>query len=531
MSRPSNTAGLAACALFILLGALIIPYAGIQADEALFSKPLFPYIPPGVNLPLLPSQLPLMVMTYIGSLKTILYWPIFRILGTGVWTLRLPVVLLGALTILFFFYLARESAGVQAAVIGSFLLATDPVFLLTDTFDWGPVALEHTLLVIGCYLVYRFGSDPQMRLAKLAGGFFCWGLALWNKAIFIWALTGLVGGGVLVFWPEIRRALTPRTGLAAAAAFLCGASPLIVYNLANSSATVTENARLDPRSIPSKWIQIERAANGTSLFNYMVGEDWWSNPKAPRSFAGRTASWISEHLGEHRRSGFYYAFGILLLAAPWWWKYRAARFSLVFLAVTWFMMAVTREAGASSHHVILLWPFPILFAAVALVSLPWRQVSWAAAAVMVVMNLLVVNQYIGQFDRNGAGEVFTDALNPFSAALDQYSDRNLYIIDWGLYENLNLLHQGRLKLRVDIGPLTTDSPSADQLGEIREMLLDPSGLILDHVREKEVFRDVGARLDRAAGSMGYRRQVVATFSDSNGRPRFEILRYVPSGGA
>ena len=100
-----------------------------------------------------------MVMTYIGSLKTLVYWPIFRIFGASPWTLRLPVVLLGAITIFVFFHLARASGGARAAAIGAFLLATDPVFLLTNTFDWGPVALEHVFLVTGCWFVYRFGSQ------------------------------------------------------------------------------------------------------------------------------------------------------------------------------------------------------------------------------------------------------------------------------------------------------------------------------------------------------------------------------------
>ncbi|MCU1338557.1 MAG: hypothetical protein JWO19_4138 [Bryobacterales bacterium] len=528
MPRVHSRVGLFACALFILLGALIIPYAGIQADEALFSTPLFPHIDKHLQLPLRPHNVPLMVMTYIGSLKTLFYWPIFRIFGAGPWTVRLPVVLLGALTIFVFFHLARASGGPWAGAIGAVLLATDPVFLLTNTFDWGPVAFEHAFLVTGCWFLYRFRSreGPDARLWDLAAGFLCWGLALWNKAIFVWALSGLIAGGVLVFWPEIKRSLRPRVVLAATAAFLCGAAPLVIYNLSHASVTLTENARLDPRSVAGKWIQVENAANGASLFGYITGEEWWPNPKASQSLRGRAAIWIREHFGEHRRTGFYYVLGALLLAAPWWWKYRAARFSLVFMAVAWFMMALTREAGASAHHVVLLWPFPILFAAVALASLPWRPLAWAVVAGVIAMNLLVVNQYVVQFERNGAGDAFTDALYPLSTGLDAYDDRTLYVIDWGLYENLNLLHQGRLNFRIAIGPLGTDAPNREQLEEIRSMLEDPSGLILDHVREHEVFPSVGARLERAARSFGYRKELVSTVPDSNGRPMFEIVRFV-----
>jgi hypothetical protein len=502
---------LAACSLFILLAILFIPYAGIQADEALFSAPLFPHVAKDLRLPLLPHHVPLMVMTYIGSLKTLLYWPIFRIFGANPWTLRVPVVLLGAITIFFFFQLARVSGGARAAAIGALLLATDPVFLLTDTFDWGPVALEHVFLVTGCWLLYRFGS--QGKLWTLAAGLLSWGLALWNKAIFAWALSGIVVAGVLVFWPEIKRCLKPHIVVVAAIAFVGGALPLVLYNLTHRNVTVTENAHLDPRSVAGKWIQVQLAANGSSLFGYIAGDDWRPNPKSPESLHGRAATWIeaqiNDRLGVHQSTGFYYIFGALLLAAPWWWRYRAARFSLVFMAVAWFLMALTHDAGTSAHHVV------------------WRPLAWAAAIVMIAMNLLVLNQYMYQFERDGTGDIWTDALNPLSSSLDEYADRTFYLIDWGLSDNLNLLHEGRLNLHMETGPVNADPPTPEQLGEIRDMVRDPNGLILDHVREHEVFPDVGARLDRAARSFGYHREVVRSISDSNGRPMFEIVHFAP----
>ncbi len=156
MPRAHSRPGLAAGGLFLLLAILVLPYAGIQSDEALFSTPLFPHVNNDLGLPLPPHHVPLMVMTYIGSLKTVLYWPIFRIFGTSPWTLRLPVVVLGAITIFVFFHLARVSAGAWAAAVGALLLATDPVFLLTDTFDWGPVALVNLLHVTGCWFRNTF---------------------------------------------------------------------------------------------------------------------------------------------------------------------------------------------------------------------------------------------------------------------------------------------------------------------------------------------------------------------------------------
>src|SRR5207244_44098 len=103
---------------------------------------------------------------------------------------------------------------------------------------------------------------------RLAGAFFCLGLALWNKAIFVWALSGLAAGGLAAFLPEIRRLLTFRNARIATAAFLLGASPFVIYNIRRANRTFSENAHLDLASIPGKWTQLQVGLNGTALFGY-----------------------------------------------------------------------------------------------------------------------------------------------------------------------------------------------------------------------------------------------------------------------
>ena len=133
--------------------------------------------------------IPLMVMSYVGSLKTWIYWPLVHcsVAAFG----RALAVASGAITVFIFYHLIRgiETGGERRrGFAGAFLLATDPVFLMTNTFDWGPVALEHLLLVGGCFLLFRFTTN-QSQTRPLALGFFCFGLALWNKALFAWALS------------------------------------------------------------------------------------------------------------------------------------------------------------------------------------------------------------------------------------------------------------------------------------------------------------------------------------------------------
>ena len=157
--KVGNAIGLMACLFFFAAGQAFVPMLGIENDEALFANPLFYHGPALYSVP--GSGIPLMVITYIGALKTWIYAPVFRIFGTGVWQLREPAVLAGAVSVWLFFLLLRRVAGMRAAVIGACLLAADSDYLLTVCYDWGPVALQHLLVVGGLLLALRFCQTGQ----------------------------------------------------------------------------------------------------------------------------------------------------------------------------------------------------------------------------------------------------------------------------------------------------------------------------------------------------------------------------------
>ncbi len=561
MNPSTRFIAAAASCLFILLGLAIIPYAGVQTDESVFASPVYLYMNKEFRARLFHHDIPLMVMSYIGTLKTLLYWPIFAWLGANVWTLRFPMVLAGAATVFIFFLLATRAAGPRAAIIGLALLATDPLFLMTDTIDWGPVAIEHLLLVTGCFFLVRFAqprvfedtpisqNEPISKIrdasqvdrlstrnvspshVDLWAGFFFLGLALWNKAIFLWALAGLTLGVGLIFWRELRELFQWKRAAIAAGAFALGALPFLIYNLRHPNATLKGNAAISTQELSGKFLQLRLSLGGESLFGFIAGEDFLDHPKNLTTLRGRASGWIRNHLGEHRVNGMVYACGALLLAVPLWWRSRAARFSVVFCAVAWAAMALTRDAGGAAHHAVLLWPFPQLFVAATLAAIPWR-LPWKGIAivgtgVLAAMNLLVVNQYIYQLELNGADASFSDALFALSDAIPEKPDQRIYILDWGMINSLALLHRGRLTLRVANDAFLTDTPSAAEQRSIAYMLKDRDALFVDHVPEREVFKGVGKRAGEAAERAGLRKDLLGTYADTNGRPVFELFRLIP----
>jgi 4-amino-4-deoxy-L-arabinose transferase-like glycosyltransferase len=129
-----------ACLYFLLAGWTFLFNIGVEHDETIFAMAFLKPTGGAYAIRIGHSHIPLMIMSYIGTLKAWLYRPILRMFGTGMLPLRLPMLLAGVASLWLFFLLLRRIAGERAAIIGCTLLAADATYLLTICFDWGPFA-------------------------------------------------------------------------------------------------------------------------------------------------------------------------------------------------------------------------------------------------------------------------------------------------------------------------------------------------------------------------------------------------------
>src|ERR1700693_3188922 len=250
------------CLGFVLAGWAFIPYIGIEADEALVGIPIFGVIAGDFWIRISHRIIPLMLMDYVGALKSWLYWPIFGIFKPAPEALRLPVLMIGAITIWLFYLLLERIAGTRAALGGCFLLATDSIFLLTTEFDWGPVAIQHLMLVLACLLLLQFVQTGSRK--SLLGGFFALGLGLWDKALFAWLICGLAVAAAVIFPKDLLRRLTVRNLSIALAGFVLGAWPLLVFNARHDWRTFRNNASFSAMNMSQKAEVLKRTVNGSS---------------------------------------------------------------------------------------------------------------------------------------------------------------------------------------------------------------------------------------------------------------------------
>jgi 4-amino-4-deoxy-L-arabinose transferase-like glycosyltransferase len=503
----------------------------VEADEALFFSPV---LEPrtAVYLRLFHHPWPVLLMSYLGTLKTLIYKPIIAIFGCNLWSLREPVLLAGAGTIVLFFLLLRRVSGDVAALIGSALLATDSIYLLTSVYDWGPVVLQHVLFLSGGLLAMRFCESK--RLLPLAGAFFLWGLALWDKALAVWLLSSIGVAAVLLFPRYLVGLLTRRRVATALLAFTLGALPLLWFNAKNHWVTFRGNFTRDEyfyRKLPSLLYTI----NGEGMFGWMM--PFHNDPvpalHSPDSRLTAASANISSLAGHPIKDWMIYALALAVLLTPLTRgrDLRAILFCMVVLVGGWLQMALTANAGASVHHTILLWPLPQAIVAISLASAARRlgragkpAVALVVAALM-VSNVLVLNEYFFDLWRSGPVVGWTRAILPLSDYLKVTPARHVVSTDWGIFESLRFLNAGALPLENGTDPINQPSlDSADQQRVI-SMLDTADHLFIMHTKEAEVFPEIRGKLLRFASEHGYSRQVLTQISDGYGRQVFEVCRF------
>lgn len=520
-----------AALLFFLAGQPFVSLTGVEADEAL---PFAPLLNPkwAVYMRLFHQQWPVLLMSYLGTLKSLIYKPLITWFGTSVWTLREPMLLAGALTIPLFFLILRRATNERIALIGCGLLATDSVYLLTICYDWGPVALQHLLLLSGLLFALQFVESR--RLIPLAASGFLFGLALWDKALAIWLLSSMAIAAVVLFPRTLLSLATRKTIPIALLAFMLGSFPLLRFNQRNHWTTFRSSFSRDPVFL-GKLPNLYNTLDGRGLFGYVAALPWVGapEPRVPTGFFTVASDEISALAGHSTHDGMLYALAaaILLIPLARGRDLRTLLFCLVVLVGGWLQMAITAGAGGSAHHTILLWPLPQAIVAVSLASASRflgkasKPVLAGVAGLLMIWNLLVLNEYYDALYRFGSIQSWSIAILPLSDYLKTAPASHVACADWGLIEPLRYLNSGKLPLEDGTNPLAKTSLDADDQKALIYRLDLPDQLVVMHTKETEQFPGIRDRLLNFAEQQGYTRQVVATIGDGFGRQVFEVCRF------
>ncbi len=531
VDRRTSALQLAALLLFVGIGVLLIPLLGFEDDELVFVNLFFHPNDAFSRLPLLHDYaVPALAASYVGALKAWLYSPLFVLLPMTVWLVRLPAVLLSGLTIILTGQLLKQISGPVAATVVVLLLATDATFLFIATFDWGPVVLQSLLLVTTLLLAMRWYRERNPRLLFLCG--LTVGLALWDKAVFLWQLTGLIVAFLSVNFPLVRRLWTRSNLSLLSRGLLLGALPLIVANLGHHFATIRDNGHRTLNGFGAKAAFLQSALNGQAATTFFVenGRPEVDRIHRPLQSVGL---WLVQTLGDSPSLWRFYPGLLVILLGTVLTKGTQRRWVLFFLisgTVGWLQAATTLHAGDMVHHDVLFWInwyAAIALSTSVLLTIPVRPVRIGTALLIGVASLrglLVMGVGYGELVAHPGTPRWTDADVALARQLKQAHIKRVIAADWGLRNVIRARTDGAIEVD-NQGPKLT-------LGNF-----DPKAFlscrsdcaVVTHTENRNVFPSVPEVLASGLKGAGLGKSGTTILYDTHGVPSFEVFQLSRTG--
>ncbi len=455
----------------------------------------------------------LMLISYLGALKGWIYIPLVRLFEPTAALVRLPMLGAGAGALAFFYLFARRAFGWQAALGATALAATDPIYLFTTRQDWGPVAIQRLCLAAGCWGALRWRQERRSR--DLFWGGFAFGIGVFDKATMLWMLAGLGAAAVLVYGRWVRTALRTRAGALGLAGLLIGAAPFLYYCKKWPGETFRQE-REDPGKYAEKLRGVQYTLEGTILIGWFTRE-----PDTP------------EPLPETLLLPACVLCLLLLPALPFRPWGRGMLFLAISLAAAFAPMLLIRNAGAA-HHLALLLPFPQLFATAGLAGTQarlaawaerpvWRRAAGAGLAAMLILlagaNLRVVADHYRRILKYGGANGWSEAIYSLHRTLERSRAERIFLLDWGIMNQLRWLSRDRLPLAEAPQP----QGPGDDAPYLSEWLDRPGALWVKLAAgEAPAFPQIAAAWRSAVAARERRAELVETVRDLRGRPVYEV---------
>ena len=535
-------------AAFLVLSLAWISLPGPDADEALFVAVWYRHSPMAMyidDIQVGHSKIVTMVGSYNGALKGWV-WSLFFAFGRSVYTMRVPAVLLAAVTLALFYRWARRMYSERTAAVALLLAAVDPTYIVSSRIDYGPVVLQRLLLMAGIMAGTSWAlglAPPARRWSRLAASGFFFGLALWDKATFGWCLLALAATLLILFPGQVRQRLRPAS-IAVFVFFLClGSLPLLLYNARTATRGTREVTNLesfDAATWNLKRDNFRLTLNGYYLYGSMGGESIDRGEAATVHDTGQrlldALGWFAPERGTWLPWAL--AAAAVVGAAAVWRRRRAVLFPLVLSLLHWIAVSLTRGAGGP-HHFTLIYPFPHLGIAVAGVWL-WEESSRLpraitfvarrglalALAAVVLTELAYDARQLSAFRQIRGPGIWSDAIYDIARYLKAQRPDLVVNMDWGFGNPLLFLTDDQVRQNEFYSKIAWEPPEnqAAQVEELVPLLSQPNTLFLTHTDAFLCFPATKKVFEQALTKAGKRARVVRRFYQGTGEAVAQLVR-------
>jgi hypothetical protein len=451
--RLADGMAIASACLFTFLAAYRIQLPGLYYDEVAFVNAA-QGAPDNTFIYRKLGSVPVLIFPYMGALKAWIYAPVFHFTGVSPLTIRLPAILLAALTLLIFYRAMRDSVGHAWAAIAVWIMAVDPANLFPSRLDWGCTVLMHFFQALILALWFSYRKKPQLWKPIII--FACFGLGFFNYFDFVWLLLAFaVGialcypGSLVTLWNSLPRF----AGWLAIVLILigCGAVAYLVLPLFYHYPPT----KVHTAGLGVKWAALIGTLSGQAVAGFIFGNANGIIPYVPfwlivadscLALVCLLSPTSDSGARENRKNGFF----CLLIGL------------LIFIQI-----AITPQAGGP-HHYSMIFPFPLLafaFFAKSLysgIATKHLQQLTAVALGSAAICIFVVNghntaAYLSHFRTNLR---YNPRWSPEIYSLSEYINehgfeaKRIISADWGLHDQLHALAPEKLRQRMhDLWPI------------------------------------------------------------------------------
>lgn len=146
--------------------------------------------------------IPVLIMAYIGALKSWIYYPIFAIFPVNYLSVRLPAILLGVMGAIWLVAALWRGFGRNTAMIGAVMILLDPTIITHSRLDWGPNALMFFFRGMLVYYIVKWLQTAKPASAWLALAAMSFGL--FDKLSFMWVAAPAAAALIFVYPHKLR---------------------------------------------------------------------------------------------------------------------------------------------------------------------------------------------------------------------------------------------------------------------------------------------------------------------------------------
>ena len=539
--------------------------AGLNVMELLTGRPITAFRDAALQVG--PLRLPLMVQDYIGALNVALALPFLAIGGVNVVALRWLSLLTGALTLVVTWRVAWRLGGPIAAAATALLLAVNPAFIF-----WSRQGIFVTNLVALIFMTslltgLRWWGLRRPRDLWLTA--FLWGLGIYAKLLFVWAIGAMLvlagvawlvearssklgtGNSKLEVQSPKRPALTWALTLVF---FLIPLIPLIVFNLRTGGTLDSVFGNLgqsyygvnNSAYLPNLLTRLDQIITllRAQHLSYLGGP--FTNAWAPWLMlilvllAGVITGLDTRKAHPPRtfQQGRHGLPPILRVLAP-----------LLLLALMIAQSAFTVSDLFITHYALLLPLIPLAgglaFGALmqagresageagnrnaagqgnGLAKGALRALAVIALVGWIGSDLATDIRYHRALTVTGGHGAHSDAIYALAKRLDSLGWAAPVALDWGLGAQIRYLTAGRVQPAEVFGYETLAAPDAGYAERMNRLLDDPDNIYLAHAPEHTIFRERVNALADLAWNRGLTLREQGRFNERDGTPLIIMYR-------